>query len=148
MKSKLELKDMTVSVELPIFWGDMDAFAHVNNVRYFRFFESVRIRYFEQVALYSLKEQTGIGPILAETSCKYIRPLTYPDQIKVGCRTIQIHPEHLEQQYLVWSSRLQQTAAVGQAIIKAYDYNKLKKSIFPEELLQTIRELERAMPSS
>ena len=30
-------------------WGDMDAFGHVNNTVYFRYFEQARIGYFEQV---------------------------------------------------------------------------------------------------
>ena len=30
-------------------WSDMDAFKHVNNAVYFRFFENARIAYFEKV---------------------------------------------------------------------------------------------------
>ena len=35
--------------ELPVQWGDMDAFAHVNNTVYLRWFETVRIAYFEEL---------------------------------------------------------------------------------------------------
>ncbi len=31
-----------VTVELPVQWGDMDAFGHVNNAVYLRWFESRR----------------------------------------------------------------------------------------------------------
>ncbi len=36
---------------MPIRWGDMDAFGHVNNTVYFRYMEQVRISWFEQVGI-------------------------------------------------------------------------------------------------
>ena len=41
--------DYPVTIELPIVWGDMDAFQHVNNIVYFKHFESARISYFEKI---------------------------------------------------------------------------------------------------
>ena len=38
-----------VTIEFPIAWGDMDAFQHVNNVMYLRYFESARIAYFGKI---------------------------------------------------------------------------------------------------
>jgi acyl-CoA thioester hydrolase len=38
-----------VIIEIPLAWGDMDAFQHVNNVVYFKHFESARIAYFEKI---------------------------------------------------------------------------------------------------
>ena len=37
------LADFPVTVEIPVAWGDMDAMGHVNNVVYFRYFETARI---------------------------------------------------------------------------------------------------------
>ncbi|MCZ6911333.1 MAG: acyl-CoA thioesterase, partial [Proteobacteria bacterium] len=39
------LDDYPVVIELPVVWGEMDAFDHVNNIIYFRYFESARIAY-------------------------------------------------------------------------------------------------------
>jgi len=47
--------------EIPIAWGDMDAFQHVNNVVYFRHFESARISYFEKINFIEVMNETGIG---------------------------------------------------------------------------------------
>ena len=38
-----QLENYPVVIEIPVAWGDMDAFQHVNNVAYFRYFESARI---------------------------------------------------------------------------------------------------------
>ena len=37
------MDDYPVAVELPVAWGDMDAFGHVNNTVYIRWFETARI---------------------------------------------------------------------------------------------------------
>ena len=36
-------KEYPVVIEQPLIWGDMDAYQHVNNTVYFRYFEDVRI---------------------------------------------------------------------------------------------------------
>jgi acyl-CoA thioester hydrolase len=33
------LADYPVVVEIPVAWGEMDAYGHVNNIVYFRYFE-------------------------------------------------------------------------------------------------------------
>jgi len=43
------LKRCPVVIETPVAWGQMDAFRHLNNTAYFRFFESARIAYFEKL---------------------------------------------------------------------------------------------------
>src|SRR5687767_1167703 len=54
-----------VTVEIPVQWGDMDAFGHVNNTVYFRWFESARIAYFEKIGLNERMRRDRKGPILA-----------------------------------------------------------------------------------
>ena len=40
-----------VVIEVPVAWGEMDSFQHVNNIVYLRYFESARIAYFERLSL-------------------------------------------------------------------------------------------------
>jgi len=56
---------------VPVTWGEMDTFQHVNNIVYFRYFESERLAYFYKLDLIDLMTRTGIGPILASTSCRF-----------------------------------------------------------------------------
>ncbi|MFW9798525.1 MAG: acyl-CoA thioesterase, partial [Candidatus Thorarchaeota archaeon] len=75
------LDDFNFTVEIPIVWGDMDAFKHVNNTKFFRYFETARIKYFEKAGFIESMEKDSIGPILASISAKFIKPLFYPDTI-------------------------------------------------------------------
>lgn len=71
-------------VEIEVRWGDMDAYGHVNNTLFFRYFETARLRYFEDL----LKNNDIAMPtvVLAEMSCRFLQPLVYPATIVVGCR--------------------------------------------------------------
>jgi acyl-CoA thioester hydrolase len=142
------VEDYPVVIQLPVQWGHMDAFRHVNNVMFFRYFESARIAYGDRIKMSRFMEETGIGPILAETSCKFIKPLTYPDTIQVGVRISKLTDSEMEQEYAVFSERLGKMAAVGTARIVAYDYRQLRRSAFPDALLRHVLELEKELEIS
>ena len=63
-------------MKLPVIWGDMDSFQHVNNTTYFRYFESARIQYFSALGWIDSVEQFARGPIMGSTSCRYRIALT------------------------------------------------------------------------
>ena len=45
------LADYPMILEIPVAWGEMDAFQHVNNIIYLRYAESARIVYLERAGL-------------------------------------------------------------------------------------------------
>jgi acyl-CoA thioester hydrolase len=131
-----------VTIEVPVAWGEMDAFQHVNNIVYFRYFESVRIAYFEKLNMLDFMNRTGIGPILASTSCRFKIPLSYPDVVLVRAKVTNIEEDRFSMHYLVHSTRHDRTAAEGDGLIVAFDYRNNLKTGVPEELKQRIREIE------
>lgn len=143
-----QLQEYKVIVELPVLWGQMDAFEHVNNTVYFRYFESARIVYGDRVDMYKFLREDRIGPILAATSCTFIKPLRYPDTIHVGCRATRLTESEMEQEYAIYSERLDKLAAIGTATVVAYDYGELKKSKFPSALLENVLSLEKDLELS
>jgi acyl-CoA thioester hydrolase len=128
------LEGYPVVIEVPVAWGEMDAFQHVNNIVYFRYFESVRMACFERVGLKDLLERTGIGPILASTSCRFKFPLTYPDTVSVATRISSIEETRFGMDYLVVSHTHQRVAAEGEGVIVSYDYREKRKAPIPDEL--------------
>jgi acyl-CoA thioester hydrolase len=136
------LSDFPVVVELPVVWGEMDAYGHVNNIIYFRYFECVRIAYFDRMEFMELKKDTGIGPILAEISCRYKIPLSYPDYVKVGARVPSIDSDRFEMEYKMVSKKHQSVAASGDSEIVCFNYLENKKVPLPDELIIKINEIE------
>lgn len=137
------LNGYPVVVEIPVAWGEMDSFQHVNNVAYFRYFESARIAYSEKTRLIEYKDRTGIGPILASTSCRYKHPLTYPDTVSVGAKVTTMEEDRFTMNYIIVSHRHQKIAAEGDAVVVMYDYRDGKKTAIPDELRQRMRDIEQ-----
>lgn len=133
------LKGYTVVVDTPIAWGEMDGFQHVNNVVYFRYFENARIVYFDKLQAMSLKEKTGIGPIMASQQCKYKMPLLYPDTISVGTRIVDMQETQFTMQYVIVSQNMKRVAAEGECLIVYFDYNQSKRAPIPDETRQLIQ---------
>lgn len=131
-----------VIIELPVLWGDMDAYSHVNNTVYFRYFESARIAYFERIKLYELRDATGIGPILGSVQCRFRLPLTYPDTISVGARVIEVAADRFTVEHSIVSQHHQKIAAQGSGVVVAYDYRIQKKAVWPAEVNPRIQLLE------
>ena len=128
--------------------GEMDAFQHVNNVVYFRYFESARIAYFEKLDVMDLMNGTGIGPILASTSCRFRAPLTYPDKVLIGAKVTNIEQDRFMMNYLMVSTRLQKVAAEGDGLIVTFNYRENKKAFISDELRQRILDVESTISYS
>ena len=92
-----------VAVALPVLWGDQDTFHHVNNVVYFRWFETARIAYNRRVGLMTSDKVPPIGPILAATSSSYRRQITEPDTVHVAVRVVKIGRTSLGLEHIVVS---------------------------------------------
>jgi acyl-CoA thioester hydrolase len=134
-----------VVVEIPLAWGEMDAYGHVNNIVYFRYFETARMAYFERLNAPDFINRNPLGPILASTSCRFRAPLAFPDRVSVGARVARVDEDRFVMFYAVYSHRLQKTAAEGEGTIVCFDYRENRKALLPEELKRKISELESSV---
>src|SRR4051812_30955499 len=71
------------TTRLAIRWGDMDVLGHVNNTVYFRYMEQARLEWFYALAEGSAYT-SGSGPVIANASCNFSRPLVYPATVDVA----------------------------------------------------------------
>ena len=139
------LKGYPVVIVTPVAWGEMDSLHHVNNIVYFRYFESARMAYFNQLDIWSYMNETGIGPILASTECKFRIPLTYPDTVSVGTRINGLEKDRFLMEYLVVSHEHGKVAASGEGAVVSYNYLEKKKAPLPDEIIKRIQTLEGRM---
>lgn len=66
---------------IPIRWGDMDAYGHVNNTIYFRYMEQCRVEYVEQLGF--KVRPAGSGPVIINANGTFLLPLGYPGVVEV-----------------------------------------------------------------
>ncbi len=99
------------------------------------------MEYFKQLQFDSMIKETGIGPILAATSCSFIKPLTYPDTITVYAKVIKIGTSSFVMEYVIESEKIG-IAAKGEGVIVTYDYQKSEKVPIPAIIKDRINTIE------
>ena len=132
-----------VELALPVQWGEMDAFGHVNNIVYFRWFESARMSYFERLGWPELQVETGVGPILHSTQARFRAPVVWPDTVVVATRVSEAASDRFTMLYEVRSTAMGTVAAEGSGLVVAFDYRRLAMTTLPELIRQRIDGLEK-----
>jgi acyl-CoA thioester hydrolase len=137
------LAGFPVVIELDVAWAEMDSFAHVNNVVYFRYFENARVDYLTRVGWFALMETEGIGPIVSATNARFRRPVSYPDRLAVGARVVTVEADRVTFEHRIVSRRWGDLACEGQAVVVCYDYRRGCKTPLPASLRERIDRLEQ-----
>jgi acyl-CoA thioester hydrolase len=140
--SETLLAGYPVTVEIPVAWGDMDYFRHVNNIVFFRYFESARIEYLERIGFRTIDAASPVGPILSATGCRFRRPLTWPDTVRVGARVTSVSEDRFEMEYRLVSLAQDVVAAEGTGTLVSFDYGEDRKASLPTRVRQAIEALE------
>jgi acyl-CoA thioester hydrolase len=127
----------------PVSWGDLDAYGHVNNSVYLRWFENARFHYFELVGVVALHTQENKGPILAHTEVDFLAPVRFPEQLLASVRVTRIGNSSFTMENAVWSLEQNRMCARGKNVIVMVDYDAGAKKIrVPEPIRAAIRALE------
>jgi len=125
---------------VPVQWGDQDAFNHVNNAMYVRYFETCRVQYMAHLVKYMTIE--SVGPILGEVHMKYRYPVTFPATLKCFnyVPTDEITTNKLNMYTIMKLG--DKVACEGKAVVVSFDYKKRKKASHPKELIDFIHAME------
>lgn len=134
----LVLSDYPVIHIQAVAWGDMDAFGHVNNVMYYRYMESARILYMDQLNAF----EQAVYTVVSSNQCQYIKPVFYPDQLSIGVRVEEMRNSAFRMSYLLWSKQQQTVVARGEAVIVCVDKHNMLKAALPETIRQKVTTLE------
>jgi acyl-CoA thioester hydrolase len=139
------LGSFPVKLEHRVAWGEMDAFGHVNNANYLRWFESARIAYFEKIAM-SRSPQDGSPwvPILARATVDFRKPVTYPDTLTLEATVTKFGNTSFTMAYRATSASIG-LVAEGEGIVVVLDGAGQKMQL-PDALKRAIETLEEKAP--
>jgi acyl-CoA thioester hydrolase len=115
----------------PVQWGDMDAYQHVNNVVYLRWFETGRAAYFTDTAIWN-DGIRGVAPIFHSVACRFRAPLTYPDDVVIAVRTKEVLNDRFVVEHAVYSKKTGVLAAIGDGTVVSIDYPRGEKVPLPD----------------
>ena len=136
------LADFPVTITLPVQWGDMDAFGHVNNTVPIRWFESARIAYLEQAGLSNMMASSSIGPILAAIHCDYRKQVVYPDTVEIGARVGRLGRSSFTLRHAVVSHAGGWICAEGESTVVVFNYEAQRPVRIPQSVRDAASELE------
>src|SRR4051794_28517761 len=119
-----------VSVAIPVQWGEMDALGHVNNARFFSWFESARIAMFQRIGV-ATSGPSDVGPILATTTCDFLRPVVFPATVHVGVRVARVGESSITMEYEVTDADAT-VYARGTSVAVLVDYGTMQKVRVPD----------------
>jgi acyl-CoA thioester hydrolase len=127
-----------VSVTIPVAWGEMDSFQHVNNVVYARWLETARIAYFTRIGLLERMRSEGIGPIVGRIAIDFRRPVTFPDTVRVDATTKKVGRSSFTMGYRIWSTDQKAEVATGEDAIVTVDYRSGRTTVVDDALRAAI----------
>ncbi len=137
----LKPSDFSVLKRCTVEWGQMDAFGHVNNTVYFKYIESGRIAYFEEVGFTVDLSEATVGPILAKATCQFLKSVKYPDILMVGTKVTSVGNSSFVMETGIFSEKLG-LVAIGEAVVVCVDYKSGTKTPVPDALRDAFRELD------
>ncbi len=135
------LEGFPAVVSIPVQWGEMDAYGHVNNTVFFRYFETARIAFLELCGFIEAYEELKVGAILHSTSCRFRLPLFFPGTIEVGGRATEIGEDRFVMEYRVVSLEQNGIAAEGTGTVVSFDYDKRVKVPIPPDVMGKLEKL-------
>lgn len=134
--------DYNSTFEQVVAWGDMDAFGHVNNTIYLRYFESARVRYFDAVPELAGFQGAEL-PVIANISCTFKRPVVYPDTLTMRVRVSEMGRASLKMTCEMVSQKQQKVAAIAECTIVIIDSTKGHSIRIPDVWRAAIERIEQ-----
>ncbi len=112
-------------------WADNDAYAHVNNVVYYAFFDSAVNRHLiEHGAL-----QIGTSPVIGlvvESQCRYFSSIGFPDVVTVGLRVAHLGNSSVRYEIAIFRNQEDVASALGYFVHVYVDRESSRPTTIPQ----------------
>ena len=125
-------------MRMPIRWGDMDAYGHVNNTVYFRYMEQARIEWITSLGYEVAPGRESM--LMINGFCNFFKQLSYPGELilktsigTVGRSSLDVYTE----MYL--SSEPEVMVSEGGATMVWVDLTTNQSAPWPDHVLQILR---------
>ena len=104
--------DFPYSQSITTRWTDNDAYGHVNNIVYYSYFDTVVNTWLIEGGHLDIQASSPIG-VVAETSCHYFSPLTYPETVTAGLRVVHLGRSSVRYEIAIFGEGADVAAAQG-----------------------------------
>ncbi|OJI05677.1 thioesterase family protein [Polynucleobacter sp. MWH-Adler-W8] len=122
---------------MPIRWGDMDAYGHVNNTVYFRYMEQARVEWITSIGYDVAPGRESM--LMMNGFCNFYKQLSYPGELilktsigVIGRTSMDVYTS------MALAATPDEEVAIGGATMVWVDLTTNKSAPWPEHILQKI----------
>jgi acyl-CoA thioester hydrolase len=127
---------------IPTRWMDNDVYGHVNNVTYYSYFDTVVNRYLIGHAGLRIESSPVIG-VVVETTCRFKKPLAFPDLVEAGLRVAKIGNTSVKYEIGIFRAGEDEPSAEGHFVHVYVDRNSRRPVPVPDEMRAALAQLLR-----
>ena len=127
-----------IELEIKLDWSEMDLFGHINNVAYFKYAQSARVNYLEEVGINTADPENKHSFAVANSSCQFKAPLFFPGPIKVITTTDWIKNTSLQLSHKLYDQKNVLAAEITDVLV-LFDYATQKKLLISDEIKSKIQ---------
>ena len=131
---------------IPTRWADNDAYGHVNNVVYYSWFDTAVNALLVEWGLLDIQAGPVIG-LVAETGCRYFRPVAFPQSVEAGVRIAHIGNSSVRWDIGLFTAGHDTPAAAGHLIHVYVDRTSRRPIALPDEWRARLAMLDTSGPS-
>jgi acyl-CoA thioester hydrolase len=121
-------------------WMDNDHYGHVNNVAYYSFFDTAVNGYLIEATGVDIRELAAIG-IVAESSCRFFSPLSFPDVIHAGLGIERIGARSVVYSIALFRNDDDEACALGRFVHVYVDRDTRRPVEIPSEIRKVVESL-------
>jgi len=125
------MNNFNTKMEIRIDWSEIDLLGHINNLAIMKYIQTARIDFLERVGMLPLSLETGLGPVLASTSCQFKKQLFYPGTVQVCSRVDQVKNTSFQMHHIVQDDTGDAFAEAHDVIVM-FNFNKNTKQAIPD----------------
>ncbi len=133
-------EDFKVLRPLQTRWMDNDQYGHVNNVAYYSFFDTAVNGYLMEATRSDTRRLSAIG-IVAETSCKFLKEISFPDALHIGLRLEKLGNSSVVYQLAVFRGDDAAPAALGRFVHVYVDEQTRRPTPIPASIRTALEAL-------
>ena len=125
---------------VPTRWMDNDVYAHVNNVVYYSYFDTVVNGYLISSGVLDIEESPVVG-LVVETQCRFFRPMAFPDIVHAGLRVARLGNSSVRYEIGLFRNDDEIAAAHGYFVHVYVERETRKPARLPREMRAVLERL-------
>ena len=130
---------------IPTRWMDNDIYGHVNNVTYYSYFDTAVNHHLIAAGGLDIHRGSAFG-VVAETSCRFLKELQFPDIVHAGVRVARLGRSSVRYEIGLFRGEDTEPAALGRFVHVWVDRDSRRSVPVPDAIRLALEPLIRPQP--